>query len=135
MLKKINAGPPLIMEHPRTGNEILKSIAFSHPVAETVLQHHEKLDGSGYPRGVRGGERVLEARIIAVADVLKSSGSPASAGDPDATAGPAGCGRADAGIDHAAGSSCLTFSTNFRASAAFGCKGSLARMPRPSVRS
>jgi PAS domain S-box-containing protein/putative nucleotidyltransferase with HDIG domain len=65
----------LIMEHPRTGYEILKSIDFPHPVAETVLQHHEKMDGSGYPRGLRSREILMEARIIAVADVLESMAS------------------------------------------------------------
>ncbi len=60
----------LIKLHPATGYEILKAIDFPWPIAKTVLQHHERLDGSGYPNGLRDGEILLEARIVAVADVI-----------------------------------------------------------------
>lgn len=59
----------IIQGHPQTGYEILKGIAFPWPIADMVWQHHERLDGSGYPRGLRGDQICLEARIIAVADV------------------------------------------------------------------
>lgn len=58
-----------INQHSRYGYEILKKIDFPWPVAETVLQHHERLDGSGYPQGLKGDEIILPARILAVADV------------------------------------------------------------------
>ena len=60
----------LIREHPTLGYEVLKEIDFPWPVALVALQHHERLDGSGYPKGLKGKEITLEARIIAVADVL-----------------------------------------------------------------
>ncbi len=60
----------LVKTHPVTGYEALKDIPFPHPVALTVRQHHERLDGSGYPDGLRGEEILPEARILAVADVL-----------------------------------------------------------------
>lgn len=60
----------LIKKHPQVGYEILKQIDFPWPVAPAVLQHHEWLDGSGYPQGLRGPEISPEARIIAVADVM-----------------------------------------------------------------
>ncbi|GEM_PF-1416799 len=59
-----------IRMHPQAGYEILKGIAFPWPVAEVALQHHERLDGSGYPRGLKGEEICKEARIIAIADVV-----------------------------------------------------------------
>ncbi|RKX71382.1 hypothetical protein DRP53_01735 [candidate division WOR-3 bacterium] len=62
----------LVKEHCRAGYEILKNIDFSWPVAEIVYQHHERLDGSGYPRGLKGDEIMLEARILAVADVVEA---------------------------------------------------------------
>lgn len=58
--------------HCEAGRDILKSIAFEWPVAEIVAQHHERLDGSGYPLGLRGEDMLLEARIIAVADVVEA---------------------------------------------------------------
>ncbi len=57
------------------GYEILKGIEFPWPVAETVRQHHERLDGSGYPRGLRGDAILPEARIVAVADVVEAMAS------------------------------------------------------------
>lgn len=60
----------IIKEHPTKAFEILKEIDFPWPVAEMVLQHHERLDGSGYPLGLKGNEIRLEARVLAVADVV-----------------------------------------------------------------
>jgi putative nucleotidyltransferase with HDIG domain len=65
----------IIQQHPETGHEILQRIDFGWPVAEVVLQHHERLDGSGYPRGLRGEEIGLPARILAVADVVEAMAS------------------------------------------------------------
>lgn len=62
----------LIQLHPSWGSDILKDIEFPWPVADVILQHHERLDGSGYPGGLKGTAILLEARIIAVADVLES---------------------------------------------------------------
>lgn len=59
----------MIQVHAEAGYEILKEIDFPWPIAEMVYQHHERLDGSGYPRKLKGDEICLEARIIAVADV------------------------------------------------------------------
>lgn len=64
-----------IQIHPQAGFEILKNIPFNFPVAETILQHHERMDGSGYPKGLNNQEIILEARIIAVADVLDAMAS------------------------------------------------------------
>jgi HD-GYP domain-containing protein (c-di-GMP phosphodiesterase class II) len=57
------------------GRDILKSISFPWPVADIVLQHHERLDGSGYPQGLSGDEILEEARILAVADVVEAMAS------------------------------------------------------------
>lgn len=65
----------MIKTHPQVGYEILKGIDFPWPVARIVLQHHERLDGSGYPNGLRGNEIILEARIIAIADVVEAMAS------------------------------------------------------------
>lgn len=65
----------LIRQHPRAGYEVLKDVEFPWPVAEIVYQHHERLDGSGYPRGLKGEEILLEARILAVADVVEAMSS------------------------------------------------------------
>ncbi len=65
----------LIKNHSQVGREILRDIDFSVPVADIVLQHHERMDGSGYPNGVKGDEILLEARIIAVADVVEAMAS------------------------------------------------------------
>lgn len=62
----------LVRGHAQAGYEILKDVPFSFPVAEVIRQHHERLDGSGYPRGLKGEEIMIEARILAVADVLES---------------------------------------------------------------
>ncbi len=65
----------LIQQHPSTGYDILKGIDFKWPVAEIVRQHHERMDGSGYPFGYSGNQILLEARIIAVADVIEAMSS------------------------------------------------------------
>jgi len=70
--KLSNAEFEIIKTHPLAGYEILKVIDFPWPVAEIVYQHHEKLDGSGYPRGLKGEEILLEARILTVADVVEA---------------------------------------------------------------
>jgi putative nucleotidyltransferase with HDIG domain len=62
----------LIKMHPETGYEILKAIEFPWPIAKIVLQHHERLDGSGYPHGLKGEEILLEAKILSVADVVEA---------------------------------------------------------------
>lgn len=65
----------LIREHPKTAYEILKNINFPWPVALPILQHHERLDGSGYPYGLKGGAISLEGKILAVADVIEAMAS------------------------------------------------------------
>jgi putative nucleotidyltransferase with HDIG domain len=65
----------MIEAHARVGYEILRTIEFPWPVAKTVLQHQERLDGSGYPAGLSDGEILLEARILAVADVVEAMSS------------------------------------------------------------
>jgi putative nucleotidyltransferase with HDIG domain len=61
--------------HVQTGYEILKGIEFALPIAEIVLQHHEKLDGSGYPRGLSGDSILKEARVLTVADIVEAMSS------------------------------------------------------------
>jgi HD-GYP domain-containing protein (c-di-GMP phosphodiesterase class II) len=65
----------IIKSHPKIGYDILKGIEFSCPIAQTVFQHHERMDGSGYPRGLSGEEILMEARILAVADVVEAMSS------------------------------------------------------------
>jgi len=65
----------LIRRHPRTGYDILEKINFGQPVAEIVFQHHEKMDGSGYPNGLKGEEILMEARILCVAEVVEAISS------------------------------------------------------------
>jgi HD-GYP domain-containing protein (c-di-GMP phosphodiesterase class II)/DNA-binding response OmpR family regulator len=62
----------LIKTHAERGYEALRGIEFPWPVADVVRQHHERLDGSGYPRGLKGEEILLEARIVAVADAVEA---------------------------------------------------------------
>lgn len=62
----------LIKIHAQAGYDILKGINFPWPIAQMVLQHHERLDGSGYPQGLKGEQIILEARIISVADVVEA---------------------------------------------------------------
>ncbi|MDI9368194.1 MAG: PAS domain S-box protein [Thermotogota bacterium] len=62
----------LIEQHVVKGKEILEKADFFRPIIDQIYQHHERLDGSGYPRGLKGDEIILEARILAVADVFES---------------------------------------------------------------
>lgn len=65
----------IIKDHPQAGYDILRQIEFPWSIAEIVLQHHERMDGSGYPKGLAGNDIMLEARIIAVADVVQAMAS------------------------------------------------------------
>lgn len=65
----------LIKDHSQIGSDILKSIDFTFPIANIVLQHHERLNGSGYPNKLKDDEILLEARIIGVADVVEAMSS------------------------------------------------------------
>jgi len=65
----------LIKTHSQVGYEILRDIDFQAPIAEIVLQHHERMDGSGYPNGLKGNKILREARIIAVADTVEAMAS------------------------------------------------------------
>jgi len=65
----------LIKTHPQVGYDILKDITFPWPVAQIAHQHHEHLDGSGYPQGLKGEAIILEARIVAVADLVEAMAS------------------------------------------------------------
>lgn len=65
----------LIKTHPRAGQAILENVDFPWPVARIILEHHERLDGSGYPEGVKGEATLLESRILQVADVVESMAS------------------------------------------------------------
>jgi PAS domain S-box-containing protein len=65
----------LIKEHSQKGYEMLKDVESPWPLAEMVYQHHERMDGSGYPRNLKGNEILMEARILAVADVVESMAS------------------------------------------------------------
>ena len=62
----------LISVHPRAGYDILKNINFPWPIAQMVLQHHERLDGSGYPQGLKGEQIIIGARILSVADAVEA---------------------------------------------------------------
>jgi len=64
-----------IKVHPKIAYDILSKIEFPWPIAEIVLQHHERLDGSGYPQGLKGDQILLEAKILAVADVVEAMSS------------------------------------------------------------
>jgi len=65
----------IIKSHPQAGYEILKNIEFPFPIADVVIQHHERMDGSGYPAGLKDDQIVMEARILAVADVAEAMSS------------------------------------------------------------
>ena len=65
----------LVKQHSKNGYDILKNIDYLKTVAEIVYQHHEKLDGSGYPRGLKGDEIMIEAKILCVADVVEAMAS------------------------------------------------------------
>ena len=65
----------LIKEHPQSGYEMLKDVESPWPLAEIVYQHHERMNGTGYPRNLKGDEIIMEARIMAVADVVEAMAS------------------------------------------------------------
>lgn len=65
----------LVKKHPQVTHDILKGVEFPWPVAKISLQHHERLDGSGYPNGLKGDDIALESRILAVADVVEAMSS------------------------------------------------------------
>jgi putative nucleotidyltransferase with HDIG domain len=65
----------LIRGHPQVGYDILKEIEFPWPLAQVVLQHHERIDGSGYPAGLKAEDIIIEARTLAVADVVEAMAS------------------------------------------------------------
>ena len=65
----------LVQTHSRSGFDILKDIDFPWPIATIILQHHERLDGSGYPGGLKGAAICVEARILGVADVVDAIAS------------------------------------------------------------
>jgi PAS domain S-box-containing protein len=62
----------LIREHAQSGYDIVKGVDFPWPIAQIILQHHERLDGSGYPQGLKGDAILREAKILAVADVVEA---------------------------------------------------------------
>lgn len=68
----LDAEHEMLKIHPKISYDILKDIPFPWPVAQMVLQHHERLDGSGYPQGLKGDEILPEAKILAVADVAEA---------------------------------------------------------------
>jgi len=65
----------IIKAHPEVGYDILKDIQFPWPIAETIVQHHERMDGSGYPAGLKGRNIIMKARIVAVSDVVEAMSS------------------------------------------------------------
>lgn len=65
----------LIKTHPQQAYDLLEGITFPWPIADIILQHHEKIDGSGYPMGLRGDEILLESRILTVADIVEAMSS------------------------------------------------------------
>ena len=65
----------LIQSHPQVAYDILQTVVFPWPIADIVLQHHERIDGSGYPRGLSGNETLIEARVLAVADTVEAMAS------------------------------------------------------------
>ncbi|MGD0278873.1 MAG: PAS domain S-box protein [Smithella sp.] len=65
----------LIKTHPQSGYDILKDIEFPWPIARMVLEHHERMNGSGYPNGIKGDQTLLESRILSVADVVEAMSS------------------------------------------------------------
>jgi HD-GYP domain-containing protein (c-di-GMP phosphodiesterase class II) len=62
----------LIKSHPRVAYDILKGIHFFWPIADAVLQHHERINGSGYPQGLKNDEIIMEAKVLSVADVVEA---------------------------------------------------------------
>lgn len=68
----------MIKMHPQIAYDLLKTIEFPYPISQVILQHHERMDGSGYPQGLKGDDIQQEARILAVADVVEAMASPRS---------------------------------------------------------
>ena len=66
----------VVKQHVVYGVEIFKDVEFPWPVVQMILQHHERLDGSGYPNGLKGSEIVLEAQVLGVADAIEAMTSP-----------------------------------------------------------
>jgi len=62
----------LVRDHPHAAYDMLKDVEFPWPIVQIVLQHHERLDGSGYPQGLKREEILLEARVLAVADIVEA---------------------------------------------------------------
>ncbi|MEQ8236515.1 MAG: HD domain-containing phosphohydrolase, partial [Syntrophomonadaceae bacterium] len=62
----------LVMNHSEAGYDMVKNIPFEGPIAQIIEQHHERIDGSGYPLGLTGNNILLEARILAVADTVEA---------------------------------------------------------------
>ena len=65
----------LLKEHLQIGYDILKNVDFEQPVAQIILQHHERINGSGYPHGISGEDILLQAKILAVADTVEAMAS------------------------------------------------------------
>jgi putative two-component system response regulator len=65
----------MVKTHSQNAHDVLKTIEFPYPIDQIILQHHERLDGSGYPQGLKGDDIMLEARILAVADVIEAMSS------------------------------------------------------------
>ncbi len=65
----------LLQNHPQAGYDILKEIDFPWAIAETILQHHERINGSGYPNGLKEDEILIQAKVIHVADVVEAMSS------------------------------------------------------------
>ena len=65
----------LMEAHPQAAHDILQTVIFQWPIAQIVLQHHERIDGSGYPQGLSKDEILIEARILAVADTVEAMAS------------------------------------------------------------
>lgn len=66
----------IVRTHAQTGYDLLRTVEFPWPVAPVLLQHHERMNGSGYPKGLMGENILLEARILAVADVVEAMSHP-----------------------------------------------------------
>jgi HD-GYP domain-containing protein (c-di-GMP phosphodiesterase class II) len=62
----------LLQEHPENGYQLLRDVEFPWPIAEMVRQHHERIDGSGYPMGLEGDQILPEAKVLAVADTIEA---------------------------------------------------------------
>ena len=65
----------MLKAHPQVGYDILEKVEFPWPIAQIILQHHERMDGSGYPKGLKGDKILMEARILGVADVVEAMSS------------------------------------------------------------